>query len=73
MVEEAQTKAKEHVKEAAENYRKASNERYKALSEFNKEFGTYTTTYTGQKALEEYNRAVRHFDDFFDNFFNIWF
>ena len=70
LVEEAQEKARAMIKEASAKYRVASEARYKAISDFNKEFGTYTTTYTGQKALEEYNRAVRHFNDFFDNFVN---
>lgn len=73
LVEEAQEKARAMIKEASAKYRVASEARYKAISDFNKEFGTYTTTYTGQKALEEYNRAVRHFNDFFDNFVNGWF
>ena len=69
MIEDAQAKAREHIKDAADKYRKASDERYKALSDFNKEFGTYTTTYTGQQALEEYNRMTRHFNDIFDSIF----
>ena len=73
LVEEAQEKARAMIKEASAKYRAASEERYKAISDFNKEFGTYTTTYTGQKALEEYNRAIRHFDDFFDSLFSVWF
>lgn len=73
LVEEAQEKAKNIIKEASAKYREASEARYKAISDFNKEFGTYTTTYTGQKALEEYNRAIRHFDDFFDSLFSVWF
>lgn len=73
VIEEAQVKAKNMIKVAADKYREASDNKYKAIREFNKEFGTYTTTYTGQKALEEYNRITSQFNDFFDNFFKGWF
>lgn len=73
IVEEAQEKAKALIKDASTKYREASEARYNAIRDFNKEFGTYTTTYTGQKALEEHNRAVRHFNDVFDSLFGVWF
>lgn len=73
LIDEAQLKARDMIKEATEKYREASGERYKAIQNFNKEFGTYTTTYTGQKALEEYNRWNKHFNDVFENLFRGWF
>lgn len=73
IVEEAQAKAKDIVRVAADAYKEASTARYQAIREFNKEFGTYTTTYTGQKALEEYRRTLNHFDDLFNNIFKVWF
>lgn len=63
----AQEEAKQMLKEAEEKYSEASNERYKAIQNFNEEFGVYTTTYTGKKALEEYNRVSRSMNRFFNN------
>lgn len=73
LIEDAQAEAKKLIKEAAGKVRVASDKKYEAISDFNKEFGTYTTTYTGQKALEEYNRMTRHFNDILDNIFKGWF
>lgn len=66
-IAEAQEEAKKMLKEAEEKYSDASSERYEAIRNFNKEFGTYTTTYTGKQALEEYNRISKSMNRFFNN------
>ena len=66
-VAEAQEEAKKMLKEVENKYSEASNERYEAIRNFNKEFGAYTTTYTGKQALEEYNRFSKSMSRFFDN------
>lgn len=66
-VAEAQADANKMLKEAEQKYTDASNERYEALKNFNKEFGAYTTTYTGKQALEEYNRVSKSMSRVFDN------
>lgn len=74
LVSEAKEKAKEVLKEAEKKYEEAIGKRYEAIKDFNEEFGAYTTVYTGNKALEEYNKAVRRMNRWFDSFFSpfIW-
>ena len=73
IIEEAQDKARAMIKASSDKYREASELKYKEIAEFNKEFGTYTTTYTGQKALEEYNRVTKQWNDFLKIMLNSWF
>lgn len=65
-------KAKEEaagILDVAKNkVREAEKARYEALSAFNKKFGPYTTTLTGEKAAKEYSKAVRRFNDVFSDF-----
>jgi len=53
-------KAKEEsdkvVKDAKTKVYTKQDERIKAITDFNKEFGAYTTTYNGERALEELKR-----------------
>ena len=69
LISEAKEEAKGILKEAAKKYDEAINKRYEALKKFNEEFGAYTTTYTGKRAQEEYDRAMRKLDRWFNNFF----
>ncbi len=69
LIQEAKEKAKVILKEAEKKYDEAINKRYEAIKSFNEEFGAYTTTYTGKRALEEYDRATRKFNRWFDSFF----
>ena len=69
LITEAKEKAKTILKEAEASYSSAVDERYDAIRKFNEEFGAYTTTYTGKRAQEEYDRAMRKVSRWFDNFF----
>ena len=40
-----------------------------AIKEFNDKFGVYTTTYTGNKALNEMAKMDKIFDNFFKKFY----
>lgn len=51
----------------------AEREKYEAVLAFNKEFGPYKTTYTGEKASEQFNRIQKHLERSYKDFFNNWF
>lgn len=77
-VSAAQAEAGKMLKEAEDKYLEASSERYEAIRDFNEKFGVYTTSYTGKRALDEYNRSVKNFNreynrilDGIDRFFSI--
>lgn len=54
--------------------KKAEEEKLDAILNFNKKYGTYTTTYTGEKAVEEFNRSMSRFRRTVDSFLkNFWF
>ena len=65
-------KAKEeasNILEVAKNkVREAEKSRYEAVSAFNKKFGPYNVTLTGEKAANEYNKAVKRFNNIFSEF-----
>lgn len=67
IVEEAKKKIKETIEPAKKEIKDAENERLEAIRDFNSKYGVYTETYTGDKAVEQYNRAVRHFNSIFEN------
>ena len=67
IVEEAKKKIKEIIEPAKKEIKDAENERLEAIRDFNSKYGVYTETYTGDKAVEQYNRAVRHFNSIFEN------
>lgn len=73
IIEEAQDKARALIKASSDKYKEASEFKYRAIADFNKEFGTYTTTYTGKKALEEYNRVTKQWNDFLEVILSSWF
>lgn len=57
----------DEIAAAKEEVKNAEYEKVKAVQEFNKKFGTYTKVYSGDKALDEYNRTINHFNSLFDN------
>ena len=74
IVANAEKEANAVLKEARDKYVEATGARWRAIKSFNDEFGTYTTTYTGRRALEEWNRALKATDEIIDSFFKrIWF
>ena len=68
ILEESNQKAMDILNPAKENIKKAQEEKYKAISAFNKRFGFYTTTYSGDRAYKELKRATSWINDVFDNF-----
>lgn len=72
IINRAKEEARKLVTDASTKYKEATDKKYKAIADFNKEFGTYTTTYTGKEALDEYNRVMRSFNSIWDRFFD-WF
>ena len=47
----------------------AESEKYKAVSDFVDEFGSYKKTYTGEDAVREYDKAVDFYQCMFDSIF----
>ena len=50
----------------------AEQEKLDAVKAFTKEFGTYKVNLTGEKAVDEFNRSLNRFNNFFKSFSN-WF
>lgn len=55
-VDKIMSPAKKAVKDA-------EAEKYKAIKDFNDAYGVYRVSYTGARAAEEFNRALRKFED----------
>ena len=70
---EARKKAADILSAAAKEVEKASEKKMNAVSEFNKEFGPYSTVVTGNKAVELHNKVVSNFYRMFNNAFSDFF
>lgn len=66
---EANEKVKILMDEAKAEVRKAQQNKVEAVKKFNEKFGVYTTTYTGNKALEEIRRVNSWINDLSSWFF----
>ena len=66
LVEDTRKKVNEILNVAREEVEAAEKEKAEAIKEFNEKFGVYTATYSGKKAVEQYNRTIKHFADIFD-------
>lgn len=64
-------KVKEIMDPAVDQLVNAQKDRADAITKFNDKYGTYTTTYTGNEALKEFDKFVDRFSKLFDNRF--WF
>lgn len=64
-------KVKEIMDPAVDQLVKAQKDRADAITKFNDKYGTYTTTYTGNEALKEFDKFVDRCSKLFDNRF--WF
>ena len=77
ILKEARQQANEIVKAANQKVEEATATRRDCIAKFNKEFGPYMVTYTGNKAEEEYNRITKRFNNIFDSLFypfnSFWF
>lgn len=69
ILEKSNKEALSILNPAKQEIKDAQKERYTAISEFNKKFGTYTKQYTGTKAYEEFKRATSWIEDFLNNWF----
>ena len=54
---------------ACDLIKECTKARADAIKEFNDKFGVYTTTYTGNKALNEMAKMDKIFDNFFKKFY----
>lgn len=54
---------------AREKITECTKNRAEAIKEFNNKFGVYTTTYTGNKALNELYKMEKIFDNYFKRFY----
>lgn len=74
ILEKSNKEVKEILETAEKEVKKANEEKLNAILAFNKEFGAYSVTYTGEKAATEYNNIVKSFQSDLRRFFNnFWF
>ena len=69
ILKEARKKADDIIKEASDKVEKETSAKRDLITQFNKEFGSYTVTYTGDRAEEEYKRMMRRMREFVDAYF----
>lgn len=69
ILDKSNKEAQKVLDEAREKVKIAEEEKLNALMKFNKEFGTYKTVITGEKAAEEYKKAVDRFNNSFNSVF----
>lgn len=68
ILDESNRKAEEILEEAQKRVRDAEKRRLDAIQAFNMKFGAYTKTITGEKALDEFNKAIQRFHSVLDDF-----
>lgn len=66
ILKEAEDKAGEIVSSATKEVHEALAARRNQIATFNKEFGPYMTTYTGERAKKEYDAIVDRINSMFD-------
>lgn len=69
LLEKTNKQVREILGDAENQLKAAENAKYNAIIEFNKKYGAYKTEYTGEKAVEEFNKAMRLFEDPVIDFF----
>lgn len=72
ILSDAYKKAEEMIRTSSKELSVAQEKRYKALREFNERFGPYTVSYTGEKAYNEFKKAVDYFNSMFNFTWNNW-
>ena len=74
ILEKSNKEVEDILKVARDSVKKAEQKRLDAVMAFNKKFGTYTTTVTGEKAAEEFNKSVSRLNNVFaDIMRSFWF
>ena len=68
IINEAKKQVKDILDPAKKEISDAENARMEAIKEFNEKYGVYTETFSGDKAVEQYNRVLNHFNSTFENF-----
>jgi len=68
ILEESNIKCQKILEEANNKINEAKATNTKALKEFTDKYGTYTVTYTGEKAQQEWQRHLKYFDKIFRDF-----
>lgn len=68
LIAETRQKVKSILDPAKKEISDAENARMEAIKEFNKKYGVYTETLSGDKAVEQYNRVLNQFNSTFENF-----
>ena len=71
MREETKRLIAEIMEPATQIVKTAQAKRVEAINAFNKEFGAFRTTYTGDKAKREFERAISNYNSFFNYLFGI--
>ena len=71
MYAETKRLAAEIMEPATQIVKNAQKKRVEAISAFNKEFGAFRTTYTGDNAQKEFERALSGYDSLFKYLFGI--
>ena len=71
MREETRRLIAEIMEPATQIVKTAQAKRLEAIQNFNKEFGAFRTTYTGDKAQKEFERSLASFDTLFEQLFGI--
>lgn len=62
IINEAKKQVKNILDPAKKEISDAENARMEAIKEFNKKYGVYTETFSGDKAMEQYNRVLNQFN-----------
>lgn len=73
MLEESNKEITKLLNDAESVVKKAEDEKLNAVLEFNKKYGTYKTTLTGEKAAEAYKRSLDRFNRTLSNFLDFIF
>lgn len=68
IINEAKKQVKNILDPAKKEISDAENDRMEAIKEFNEKYGVYTETFSGDKAVEQYNRVLNQFNSAFENF-----
>ena len=73
IIEKTNKEVRQILEEAKNKVTEAERVRRDALLDFNTKFGPYTTHYTGQRAIDEFNKAVDRFNEpVYDLFKYFW-
>ena len=57
------------IKPAKDKVEDCQKAKYQAIKEFNKVYGPYSVSYTGEKAYNEWKRSFERLDSIFNRFF----